>query len=152
VASVTDNALTAGVTTRLFAESDRVDLREIYLRSRLRAFGWIDGSSFRLDDFDKSTEGETIWVALRDAKLVGFVSVWTAENFLHNLFVHPDELGQGIGSLLLRESLNNIGRPAVLKCDLQNTAARDFYLSKEWVIDSQGDGPKGRYLLMHFHG
>lgn len=149
---MTDTPLTTRVTTRLFAESDRADLRQIYLRSRLRAFGWIDGPSLRLDDFDKSTEGETVWVALRDAKPVGFVSVWTAENFIHNLFVHPAVLGQGIGSLLLRESLNNIGRPAALKCDLQNTRARDFYLSKEWVIDSQGDGPKGRYLLMRFDG
>ena len=136
--------------TRLFVESDRFALREIYLESRMHAFDWIGGALFSADDFDRDTEGEIIWVATCDARPVGFISVWEPANFIHNLFVHPNFVGKGAGSALLNECLNHIGRPAVLKCGAQNTKARDFYLSKGWKIVSDGDGPDGEYLLMHF--
>ncbi len=136
--------------TRLFAESDRCALRELYLATRIHGFGWIDSSLFRADDFDRDTEGELIWVATFSHNSVGFISVWEPENFIHNLFVHPKVAGQGVGSALLNKCLNHIGRPAVLKCVAQNTKARDFYLSKGWKIVSDGDGPDGKYLLMHF--
>ena len=138
------------IDTRLFVESDRCALREIYLETRMRTFVWMDRSLFRADDFDRDTEGEIIWVATYATKTVGFISVWETENFIHNLFVHPKLAGQGIGSALLNECLNNIGRPAVLKCLAQNIKARDFYLSKGWRIVSGGDSPDGQYLLMHF--
>ncbi len=91
--------------TRLFAESDRCALREIYLESRMQAFGWMDSSLFRLDDFDRDTEGEIIWVAHQATNPVGFISAWEPENFIHNLFVHPKVAGQGVGSALLNECL-----------------------------------------------
>ena len=75
--------------TRLFAESDRCALREIYLESRTQAFGWMDSSLFSADDFDRDTEGEGIWVATHATGLVGFISAWEPGNFIHNLFVHP---------------------------------------------------------------
>jgi GNAT superfamily N-acetyltransferase len=114
------------------------------------AFGWMDSSLFRADDFDRDTEGEIIWVAISDNEPVGFISVWEPENFIHNLFVHPKVIRQGFGSALLDECLNHIGRPAVLKCASKNIRARDFYVSKGWGTVSEADGPDGKYLLMHF--
>ncbi len=138
--------------TRLFGESDRKALREIYLKARIHAFVWRDSSLYREDDFDRDTKGEKIWVAANATNPVGFISVWEPENFIHHLFVHPKATGQGIGSALLKKCLHNIGRPAALKCDDQNSKARDFYLSKEWKKISVGNGPDGKYLLMHFDG
>ncbi|MEZ5589608.1 MAG: GNAT family N-acetyltransferase [Gammaproteobacteria bacterium] len=132
------------------AMSDLNALREIYLESRKNAFDWMDSTEFSLEDFDRDTEGELIWVALRDDKPVGFISVWAPENFIHNLFIHPSALRQGIGSALLSVCLNNIGRPATLKCLIQNADARAFYLSKGWEIASEDDGPDGEYHLMYF--
>ena len=136
--------------TRLFNESDRKALREIYLQSRMHAFDWMDSYLFKADDFDRDTEGEIIWVATNGTNPVGFISVWEPDNFIHHLFVHPKVKGQGIGSALLNECLNNIGRPAALKCKQQNIKARDFYLSKGWKKVSDGNGPDGKYLLMQF--
>lgn len=135
---------------RLFSESDRRDLQEIYLETRTHAFNWINSKLFKADDFDRDTEGEIIWVATRSTRLLGFVSVWKPENFIHNLFVRPDAARQGVGSALLDECLNNIGRPVVLKCGVQNYKARDFYLAKGWRTASEGEGADGKYLLMHF--
>ena len=136
--------------TRFFTEKDRSDCQGIYLESRKKTFHWMDKSLFNLNDFERDTDGECIWVATVNNFPVGFISVWLADNFVHNLFVHPSNLGQGIGSALLGESLKKIGRPASLKCLRKNKCARDFYLSQGWEIVSHGEGPDGEYHLMQF--
>ena len=137
------------IETRIFNEKDRGALREIYFESRINAFTWLDNSLFNKNDFDSDTDGECIWVATVNGKPVGFISVWEPENFIHNLFVHPSSTGGGIGSALLNVCLKKIGRPARLKCLEKNIDARNFYLSKGWKIVSYGDGPEGKYQLMH---
>jgi len=135
---------------RKFVESDRCALREIYFESRKHAFGWMDASLFTLEDFDYDTEGEVIWVATHTNTPVGFVSIWEPENFIHNLFVHPEAIGQGVGTELLNACLKRIGRPATLKCVKSNSKARRFYLSRGWIVVSEGEGPDGKYELMQF--
>lgn len=135
---------------RSCTERDRAALCGLYLAARRQAFHWLDTSQFRLEDFDRDTEGELIWVASEGGRPVGFISVWEPENFIHNLFVHPDATGLGVGSALLDRSLDEIGRPATLKCLSQNTRAREFYLAKGWRIAAEGHGPDGPFLLMRF--
>ncbi|MCK4587870.1 MAG: GNAT family N-acetyltransferase [Gammaproteobacteria bacterium] len=136
--------------TRFFTENDRGALREIYLESRKNALHWLADSLFNLNDFDRDTDGECIWVATVNGEPVGFISVWEPDNFLHNLFVYPSSTGRGIGSALLKVCLNKIDRPAKLKCLEKNINAKNFYLSKGWETVSYGDGPDGQYQLMEF--
>ena len=137
-------------TIRLFTGRDRDALRGLYLAARRHAFHWLAATDFQLEDFDRDTEGELIWVAAEGDRPVGFISVWEPENFIHNLFVHPDATGLGVGSALLDRSLDEIGRPATLKCLSQNKRAREFYLAKGWRIAAEGHGPDGLVLLMRF--
>lgn len=141
------------VTIRPFLEDDRPLLREIYRVTRAQAFHWLDGQQMRSEDFDHDTEGERIWVAERGRPL-GFVSAWEPENFIHNLFVHPDAAGRGVGSALLDACLVHLGRPATLKCLSRSTQSRDFYLHRGWRVTSEDVGPDGKYLLMRLddHG
>ena len=44
-----------------------------------------------------------IWVAVQNGHRVGFASVWTNDNFLHNLFVDPQYQSTGVGRLLLEQ-------------------------------------------------
>ena len=136
---------------RQFKERDRAALREVYLESRKHAFTWLEPPPFLLHDFDRDTDGETIWVALASRKPLGFLSLAKPENFIHNLFIHPDHLGRGFGSTLLKEALASIGRPVTLKCLALNTHARDFYLAKGWSVVGRGNGKDGEYLLMEFN-
>lgn len=138
------------IEVRKFTEQDRVALRDIYLASRRKAFWWMEPSSLSLDDFDRDTEGEVIWVAEQNAKVTGFISVWEPENFIHAFFVAPDSTGCGIGTALLEACLDEIGRPASLKCSAPNKDAKGFYLSKGWQVVSEGEGTDGQYYLMHF--
>lgn len=74
---------------RPYQEADRPFLRSLYLAARQAAFTWRNTRNYRLEDFDRSTIGEEIWVAEQDGKLLGFVSIYRADNFIHNLYVDP---------------------------------------------------------------
>ncbi|MCL1030278.1 GNAT family N-acetyltransferase [Serratia sp. arafor3] len=54
-----------------------------------------------MEDFDRSTTGEEIWVAEQDGRLLGFVSIYRAEDFIHHLYVDTQQPPQGVGSALL---------------------------------------------------
>jgi len=64
---------------------DDVDpLKEVYFQTRSQTFGWLSKQAIGPDDFEKDTEGERIWVAELEEKVVGFISVWEPENFIHH--------------------------------------------------------------------
>ena len=46
----------------------------------------------KIEDYKKSTEGEKVFVAERNKQVVGFISIWEADSFIHNLFVDPNHL------------------------------------------------------------
>ena len=132
-------------------ESEDVDeLRRLYMEARLGTFArlGLNTSAFTLTDFDVVTEGEEIWVAVSDGKLIGFVSCWLPDQFIHSLYVDPGFLRQGVGKALLRECLSKLGRPAFLKCLQQNTNAIAFYKQQGWQIKSEGISHEGLYFLM----
>lgn len=133
---------------RRFVETDREALRNIYFESRRNAFGWLDPNSVRLSDFDRDTEDEAIWVAEREGSLIGFVSIYEPENFIHNLFVRPSWIGRGCGSELLTTCLKQLGRPARLKCIAENTKALAFYEARGWNTVGEGVNEEGRYLVL----
>jgi len=89
---------------RPYEEADRPFLRTLYLASRKDTWTWMDTRDFQLEDFDRAIIGETVIVAEHQGKLLGFASIFTQENFLHNLFVDPAHKGTGVGSALLHAS------------------------------------------------
>lgn len=123
-------------------------LRNIYLETRAVTFQWLNETDLNLDDFDRDTEGERIWVAEFAGQLVGFISAWEPDNFIHHLFVLPTFSGKKIGSALLSTCLENIGRPAQLKCVSANADALRFYRAKGWQTVSRGVSSDGEYQLM----
>ncbi len=73
--------------------ADSPALRQIFLRARSLSWTWLPAAAWRLEDFDAATADEQLWVAECDGQPVGFAAVWTADNFLHHLFVDPDWQG-----------------------------------------------------------
>jgi len=135
---------------RRFEETDRLILQKLYLEVRVSTFNWLDTSKFTLCDFDSSTLDENIWVAIYKNKIVGFVSVYQPDNFIHNLYVDVRMKNKGIGTLLLEEVLKNTARPVSLKCISKNTKALSFYLSKGWKTVFEDEDKHGKYCLMHY--
>jgi ribosomal protein S18 acetylase RimI-like enzyme len=138
------------VLIRPWTESDRPFLRTLYLHARREAWPWLDGSDWRLEDFDEATKDEQIWVAEDDGHRLGFASVWVNDNFLHNLFVAPEHAGRGVGQALLKKVQSAFSSTGALKCLVKNERAVAFYQRHGWKIEARGDGPDGEYFLMHF--
>lgn len=135
---------------RIWTESDRPFLRTLYLQARREAWPWLDGSAWRLEDFDEATKDEQIWVAEENGHRLGFASVWVNDNFLHNLFVAPEYQGHGAGLALLNKVQAEFTSTGALKCLAKNTRAMEFYQRHGWHIEAHGDGPDGAYYLMHY--
>ena len=133
---------------RKFQEADRQALRELFVASRDAAFTWSLDSEHKLEDFDIVTAGERILVAEIAGKRIGFASIDEAHSFLHNLFVHPQYQGQGVGKALLARCERYFLVTPTLKCVKANEPAWRFYEAQGWTVHSEAEGPDGPYLLM----
>ncbi len=125
--------------------ADSPALRQIFLRARSLSWTWLPAAAWRLEDFDAATADEQLWVAECDGQPVGFAAVWTADNFLHHLFVDPDWQGKHIGSALLAQVERTFTASGTLKCLMENKNALRFYQRHGWTIEAQGASPEGRY-------
>jgi len=118
----------------------------IFNDARNSALGF-PGKEVSLDEFKMQVEGEQIYVATMDKRIVGFVSVWEDGNFIHHLYVDPAHQNRNIGRALIDKCKEILGLPLSLKCIEKNTGACSFYEKNGWVIDARDIGPEGPYIL-----
>ncbi|MFB6534978.1 GNAT family N-acetyltransferase [Streptomyces noursei] len=80
------------------------------------------------------------WVALRDTEVVGYATV--EGEVLHDLYLRPDVLRQGIGTLLLDEVKRHSAGGVSLHVFQQNTGARAFYTRHGFTVVDTDDGSR----------
>lgn len=131
-------------------QSNYEKLREIFFNVRKNAFHWMEPEKLKLSDFDESTKDELILIAQIKNEIVGFVSIWVPEKFIHNLFVVEDFQGQGVGTVLINEAIERIGLPLTLKCVKSNIKAFNYYVSHNWKIEKEDMSSDGPYYLMKY--
>ncbi len=102
------------------------------------------------EDFKLSIEGEDIYAALIGEKIIGFVSVWRQDSFIHNLFVKKQFRRAGAGKALLEYAIKELGGKAFLKCASENKDALRFYTDSGWKKISSGESKDGVYFLMSY--
>ncbi|MBK1818378.1 GNAT family N-acetyltransferase [Luteolibacter yonseiensis] len=137
------------IQIRRATASDHPELARIFLSVRRETFDWCDPSSFALEDFSIQTTGEVIYLAHdADERILGFISVWEADGFVHHLYVVKERQGEGIGTSLLRSLHPWLPLPYRLKCLTANSAARGFYSKHGWQDIATGSDPLGDYALM----
>ncbi len=132
-------------------DQDIPALRELFLSVRIASFVWEDPSRFALSDFDRETSGESILVAWADGTIVGFVSVWAPDSFVHHLYVDENYQRQGVGTLLLEAVLDRFGPPIRLKCEASNEKAIRFYRKAGFIEVERGNSETGPYLLFELN-
>jgi GNAT superfamily N-acetyltransferase len=128
------------------------DLRRIYQQGRQMAFPWADPTTFERLDFDQATQDERLLVATYQQIPIGFIAWWPPDNFIHSLFIDPLFMGKGVGKSLLHACLNEVGRPATLKCKSANQNALAFYYSQGWRPIQEVEATPDSYLLLAFNG
>jgi len=67
-----------------------------------------------------------------DGTIVGFISVYLQDNFIHNLFIHPQYQGQGFGKNLLLFAEDKLLRPMTLEIAMDNLKVCTFYEKYGW--------------------
>ncbi len=122
------------ISVRRAEPKDHPSLARIFLEARKNAFTWQDAAAFTLADFVHQTRGEILILAEdENGTVLGFISVWEPDSFVHHLFVDPLFQGRGIGTRLLESLRVWLPPPHRLKCLLANTRAHSFYLRKGWT-------------------
>ena len=120
---------------RSFIKAEVEDILPIYNRARAEedCFSDVDAT---LQGLQGLIVGESIFVASSQnasgEKIIGFVSVWSAEKFIHHLYVDPDCQGKGVATTLIRQCVDVFGYPLSLKCLVTNTTACRYYEASGW--------------------
>jgi ribosomal protein S18 acetylase RimI-like enzyme len=122
-------------------------LRTIFLNERKRTFHWLDTSQYRLEDFDKETEGEHVYVAIENGQPIGFISIWLPDHFIHHLYISYAHARRGIGRLLIAHVLTNITKNVTLKCFVRNESAIQFYIALGFREIQRGMFENEEYIL-----
>lgn len=130
---------------------DRPALAEIY-RSSLEAADWMPQSIKAGADFEKDTQGERLFLVEAQGSILGFLSLWEPESFIHHLYVMPGCQGRGVGSLLLASLGASLPPPWRLKCLCSNVRAYHFYQSRGWTELETAQSEAGPYRLMVWQG
>jgi quinol monooxygenase YgiN len=144
---------TAGIPRNFFlirhaARRDRDALADLYLTCRRQTFTWVEPMRYARDDFDADTQDELLLVCERDDVPVGFLGLWTPDNFLHHLFVLAGHQGHGAGRGLVRAAQTYATGPLRLKCAVRNERALRFYERLGGVVEATAPvtastGPEG---------
>lgn len=111
---------------------DNSELAQIYLRSRIAAFPWVKHP--QASDFIQDSKNELILKAVLNNKIVGFLSFYQQDNFIHLLFIDPAYIHSGIGSQLLFTIRQSATALVTLNCVRQNNHALAFYKAQGFKI------------------
>jgi len=98
--------------------------------------------------FLEETEGETVLIAERRGRVIGFAAIYTAENFLHHLYVEPRSHRKGVGGMLLTAVRERALAPISLKTQTENTRARAFYAKHGFTATEAGDDGNGPWVRL----
>ena len=137
------------------SDAEIADAAELYERSGTQAFTWRPVGHFQARDFIAFAQEEEVWLAYTSDALVGILSLFKEESFIHCLYVEPEAQGLGIGKALVDFVRKKIGKPLTLKLDVPNRKAIAFYDATGWQrmtgLDDQGIDDMGikwaRYRL-----
>ena len=123
-------------------------LQRIYVESAASS-GVLTPVSAASSTFRQTTQGERVVVAYSpDETILGFVSVFEPDAFIHHLYVAPKNQNQGVGKELLNSLNSWLPLPWHLKCVEANMRALRFYFREGWVKIEVAQGPDGSYALL----
>ncbi len=117
-----------------------------------RNANWLPASANRELDITLVTKGERTMVAVnRAGRIIGLLSVYEADAFIHHLYVAASTHRQGVGAALLDSLKPWLAYPWRLKCVCANTPALEFYATRGWVVEEEGEGEEGPYVQLIKH-
>lgn len=98
--------------------------------------------------FVEVSDGEHVYVACESGRILGLVSVWAPDRFIHFLMVDRAFRRSGVGSALLGHVAGIYGPKMRLKCLKNNAGALGFYRSCGFDVVGEGESTDGEYFLL----
>lgn len=131
--------------------ADLPAIARVYYAARIATMTWLDPSRFNVSDFASHAAGEDVLVARSpNGEVVGFISVWSPDDFIHMLYVDPTSQGRGAGTALLHALPGWPHRRYRLKCLVHNVRAKAFYERHGFAVTGWGESEEGAYDEMTF--
>jgi N-acetylglutamate synthase-like GNAT family acetyltransferase len=135
------------VIIRKATKFDEKQLVELFFITRKATFVSRSHDLIQRSDYLESTAEDDVSVAEVDGLIVGFVSTYPKDNFIHNLFVHPNHQKKGVGSTLLAFAENILSKPMTLKIAMDNLSVCVFYEKHDWYKISEHLNEEEPYVL-----
>lgn len=145
--------MTIKIKKYLFEELTKEQLNELcvlYNVIRKNTATWMDKETVPLENFIEMIDVETIYIAYVEEKMMGFLTLYVPDQFIHLFFVDAKNQGAGIGSQLLNFLETDLVDGIIsLKCLVYNQTAIAFYQKKNFVITStHEETPETSYHVM----
>ena len=144
--------MTNDLTIRPASPHDYDSIADVWFDSWVST-GLGQTSDASRDDLRQRLETEDDWdllVAIRHERLSGMLALKPRSAKLDQIFVHPEDKGQGIGRRLMREAKERLPDGMWLKAHRRNVNALRFYRSEGFIPDLErpyGDhGPDDIFL------
>ncbi|MDT2830373.1 GNAT family N-acetyltransferase [Vagococcus carniphilus] len=127
-----------------------IDLCQLYNDTLEKAFIWQNEPRVDLGSFIKMIDVELVYIVYEEKKLVGFLTLYEPDIFIHFLFIDTALQRGGVGSMLLEKiELDFPNKSISLKCLLQNKEALNFYKKKGFsVIETKDELGLESYQLL----
>ena len=137
----------------LFHDLEQDELEELvslYNQIRRETSTWLDKEEVTIEDFSDQVEVETIYIAYEEERMIGFLTFYVPDNFIHLFFIEEKNQGSGVGSKLLEEIDSDFYDEEIsLKCLIHNESAISFYKHKGFKIveTHEEENDKGYHLM-----
>ena len=127
--------------------NDIPELERLFLLTRQSTFTTCPNNKFKIGDYEKSTAEDDTWIAEENGIIIGFVSIYSDDNFIHNLFIHPESQRKGVGRRLLQVAEKNLSSTMTMKIAMDNQKVCPFYKKYGWSEISRHSGAEEPYIL-----
>ncbi len=136
------------LTVRQLEQSDAAAVQRLYERAVGRAV-WLPAGIKSDANFARASQGEAVFVCHGpEGRLVGLLSVYVPESFIHHVYVDPGFERQGVGTALVSSLESWLPLPWRLKCVIANASAGAFYTHHGWIEVGSGNGDQGPFVLL----
>lgn len=131
---------------RSATQSDAEAIAQVYLSSRKKflPFAPIAHSDESVYQWirDVLIPSNQVTVVEQDNKIIGMMALSSEAgiSWIEQLYLHPDAVGHGIGTLLVKQAKTELSPPIRLYTFQANAAARRFYERHGFSAVEYGDG------------
>jgi ribosomal protein S18 acetylase RimI-like enzyme len=120
----------------------------LYERVGNATFTWRPKNWFKVADFLRFAKEEAVFIAESNGRILGLLSLYRPESFVHCLYVDTPAQGLGVGTALLAHAAKEARGPLSLKVDEPNKRAVLFYKGLGFIQQDSGNDHGVHWLLL----